>query len=477
MATPKKHIEPTADMIRRYLAGELDDKTMHALERQALEDPFLAEAIQGYGKSPHAQEPALNDLRARLQQRVAQPPITPTGAVRRIDRRWLAAASILLLIAISAVFLINRGPSVKDVAQEFPAAPKARDSATPLAPPAPAAAQPGTTQAIVANSASDQPSPQPEKKTVTASRKAKATRQRATEEKDRARSTDFHKTQPSRVAGDNTAEAAPALAAAPARTLTLPPPPPAATYGAGSVNKAKVTDTIYIGRKPSELMRKNLQSDDIASKTQGKVAGVESNYSSYHEAHDLRLISGKVLDASTGELMRGAIVHERSTNKRVMTDSAGQFAFTVKSAARTSLDVSLLGYKNTVVNVPENNNSLDIYLPTAENALSESILTGGTRGRAVPLPGLGQAAYRQYLDFLPPVPVAALRDSLSGEVRVTFLVYPDGSLHNVKADRPFHPAAGEAAVKRVEEGPKWVPVSGRKRKAEINVPVKLIPMK
>ncbi|MGE7777969.1 carboxypeptidase-like regulatory domain-containing protein [Chitinophaga sp. NPDC101104] len=473
MATPKKHIEPTADVIRRYLAGELDDKTMHALEHQALEDPFLAEAIQGYGKKPHAQEPALNDLRARLQQRVAQPPIVPTGTVRRIDRRWLAAASVLLLIAISAVFLINRGPSVKDVAQELPAAPQAQDSATPQTLPAPAAAQPESAKTIIANSAEDQRQPQEEKKAVTASRKAKPARQHAAEEKDRA----FQKAQQSRVAEDKAAEAAPALAAAPAPALAPPPPPPVSTYGSGFANKAKVTDTIYIGRKPSELMRKNPQSDDIASKMQGKVAGVESNYSSYHEAHDLRLISGKVLDASTGELMRGAIVHERSTNKRVMTDSAGQFAFTVKSAARTSLDVSLLGYKNTVVNVPENNNSLDIYLPTDEKALSESVITGGTRGRATPQPGLGQAAYRQYLALLPPVPVAALPDSLSGEVRVTFTVHPDGSLHNVKADRPFHPAAGEAAVKRVEEGPKWVPVSGRKRKAEINVPVKLIPMK
>ncbi len=57
MATPKKHIEPTADLIRRYLAGELDDKTMHALERQALEDPFLADALEGYGQYPGPRSP------------------------------------------------------------------------------------------------------------------------------------------------------------------------------------------------------------------------------------------------------------------------------------------------------------------------------------------------------------------------------------------------------------------------------------
>ena len=34
--------------IRKYLNGELDAAAMHELERRALDDPFLADAIEGF---------------------------------------------------------------------------------------------------------------------------------------------------------------------------------------------------------------------------------------------------------------------------------------------------------------------------------------------------------------------------------------------------------------------------------------------
>lgn len=474
MATPRKHIEPTADLIRRYLAGELDDQTMHALERQALEDPFLAEALEGYGKSPRSREPELAGLRARLQQRVAQP-AAQTGMVRRLDRRWLAAAGVLLLISISALFLFRR-PADKEVAQELPSAKKQEDTA--LIPPVPAAAPqaPESTQTLMDASSTVQPEPP-------------ASKPRESEPPSGYVNTKRVKARAKAATPVAEADAPAAVAAAPA---AAPPPPPAKqimirgtgnastderTYG-GTEGLAKNksnpfnADTVYIGRKPSPLAKK---SEEPATMVQGKVAGVESKYPSHHESHDIRLISGKVLDATTGEIMGGAIVHERSTNKRVVTDSSGQFAITVNAGARTSIDVSMIGYQHMVVPVPSDKSNFNIYLPASDHALSETVIVTGGKGRAVPQPALGQAAYRHYLEALPPVPVPGLAGDLTGEVRVTFSVHADSTLHQIKAVKPFHPAAGEAAVKRLEQGPKWSPVKGRKGKAEIMVPVKLIP--
>ncbi|WP_298711578.1 carboxypeptidase-like regulatory domain-containing protein [Chitinophaga sp.] len=475
MATPRKHIEPTADLIRRYLAGELDDQTMHALDRQALEDPFLAEALEGYGKSPRSRDPELADLRARLQQRAAQPP-APTGMVRRLARRWLAAAGVLLLISISALFLFRR-PADKEVAQELPAAKKQEDTA--FLQPAPAAAPqaPESTQTLMDAGATVQPQPPAPKP-----RESKPVPGNA----NTARAEEARRREATPVAE---ADAPAAVAAAPA---AAPPPPPAKRImirGTGNASTDERTsggtegiaknnsnpfnaDTVYIGRKPSPLAKK---SEEPAAMTQGKVAGVESKYPSHHESHDIRLISGKVLDATTGEIMGGAIVHERSTNKRVVTDSSGQFAITVNAGARTSIDVSMIGYQHMVVPVPTDKSNFNIYLPASDNALSETVIVTGGKGRAVPQPALGQAAYRHYLEALPPVPVPGLAGDLAGEVRVTFTVHSDSTLHQIKAVKPFHPAAGEAAVKRLEQGPKWSPVKGRKGKAEIMVPVKLIP--
>ena len=41
----------SADYIRKYLDGQLSDQEMQALEKAALEDPFLADAIEGYEES------------------------------------------------------------------------------------------------------------------------------------------------------------------------------------------------------------------------------------------------------------------------------------------------------------------------------------------------------------------------------------------------------------------------------------------
>ena len=37
----------TSEDIRKYLAGKLSSAEMHAIEKAALEDPFLADAIEG----------------------------------------------------------------------------------------------------------------------------------------------------------------------------------------------------------------------------------------------------------------------------------------------------------------------------------------------------------------------------------------------------------------------------------------------
>jgi len=39
-----------SQQIRKYLNGELDARAMHQLEKEAQNDPFLMEALEGYEK-------------------------------------------------------------------------------------------------------------------------------------------------------------------------------------------------------------------------------------------------------------------------------------------------------------------------------------------------------------------------------------------------------------------------------------------
>ncbi|MGF6926896.1 TonB family protein [Chitinophaga sp. W2I13] len=105
MTDKRPHIKPEelAGLIRQYLAGELDDKAMHALERQALDDPFLADALEGYALHAPEQTVHQEDLASRLSERVA-----PRGRIRPMIYRAAAAAAILLLMFSAGWFLWNQ---------------------------------------------------------------------------------------------------------------------------------------------------------------------------------------------------------------------------------------------------------------------------------------------------------------------------------------------------------------------------------
>src|SRR5688572_26724650 len=109
---PDKHSnnkpKVSEELIRKYLAGELDDRAMHALERQALDDPFLAEALEGYAAHEPDQSAQLADLQQRLEQRVAQ---SEKGKLRLLYYRWASAAAILVILGLSFLW-INRQESI-----------------------------------------------------------------------------------------------------------------------------------------------------------------------------------------------------------------------------------------------------------------------------------------------------------------------------------------------------------------------------
>ena len=52
MAEPSTHINYTFEDIQRYLQGKMSAAEMHEIEKAALQDPFLSDAIEGYREVP-----------------------------------------------------------------------------------------------------------------------------------------------------------------------------------------------------------------------------------------------------------------------------------------------------------------------------------------------------------------------------------------------------------------------------------------
>jgi len=97
----------SAEYIRKYLDGQLSDQEMQALEKAALEDPFLADAIEGIeesGKHAVSFESGIADLKTKLEQRISEKE-RKTGILFQLSK-WPVAASFILVIGL-AVFMVT----------------------------------------------------------------------------------------------------------------------------------------------------------------------------------------------------------------------------------------------------------------------------------------------------------------------------------------------------------------------------------
>jgi hypothetical protein len=102
MKEQKNHIHYSAEDIRKYLDGELSHPEMQAIEKAALDDPFLADVMDGLEESrkqPGSFEVAVSDLNNRLSARIREKNQKP-GLLFRFSR-WKVAATIFLLLGVT----------------------------------------------------------------------------------------------------------------------------------------------------------------------------------------------------------------------------------------------------------------------------------------------------------------------------------------------------------------------------------------
>ena len=124
----------TAANIRDYWAGKLSAEQMHALEKAAMEDPFLADALEGYQYDKSA-----DNNSTVLLGKLAERANTVAAPVININRRkygWLKIAAAIIVIAglgilVQQVFIKNQfSPSISlaDEKAQNSAAEKNNDS-------------------------------------------------------------------------------------------------------------------------------------------------------------------------------------------------------------------------------------------------------------------------------------------------------------------------------------------------------------
>lgn len=106
------------DVLEDYLDGKLDAKTMNKVERVALEDPFVAQALAGLSQSPKRSIQSLSLLQKQLESRIAEQQETKSKSVITWQRLSIAATAAVIFVAVSIMFWMRENNSYNQAAKQ-----------------------------------------------------------------------------------------------------------------------------------------------------------------------------------------------------------------------------------------------------------------------------------------------------------------------------------------------------------------------
>jgi len=445
------------DDIARYLRGELTPAEMHALEKKALEDPFISDALEGVsGLGAGNFEADLKVLQGKLDQRID----AKRGRVASLWVWPMRIAAGLALIAV-ATFIVVR--LTGDTPQERLAENK-------------------------------QPAPLPEKKDEMATPAPTDTAQEI--------SKDFLSlAKPEEPAAIASAKE-PALKASAEESLSSVSQPPTASelgkdeaedVGEASEDresnaqiadedKAKIATSVPVEARQAETIaapKKSVSTDTRRARALDQIAAGAAAVTSSAEERPSKIIRGQV-KSDDGSALPGVNVVIKGTNEGTVTDAQGNYQLSINTIAPT-LVYSFIGYTDAEVDA-DKRNEINIQLKEDAAQLSEVVVTGYSSGEAdnsslsnleFAGPEGGRRAYEHYLETNLHYPKAAQENNIEGRVTVQFTVETTGELADFKVLRGIGYGCDEEVVRLIKEGPGWTPTMRNKNAVRDLVKVRM----
>lgn len=463
MSDKHSHINHSVDpeLIRKYLAGELDNKAMHALEKQALNDPFLADALDGFAEHRPDQRMNLSDLNKRLELRVQGQENAGNkggrGRVFRMDTRWLAAAGVGLVILIVLFWMwqdTSKDPALalKDMNVADSAITDTLQYYNQEEP-----------KGSVMYKATPESAPGIHIPADSISRNAYINLESA-EGKPLAGVMDDSYRNKDTVA------------------LAVAPTPAAVAAAAPTLMAEKHIKADSIDTKIIDIAAATKPKEPETSLTPGNrnvtYAAASANLPAKYTG-PMRNIQGRVIDGES--VLTGATVIVEGTRNGAITDAQGRFSLSIPDTMQDlNLTATMIGYDTRKMKVRNRQNNLKITLEPSNSALNEVLITGADKINyskskkagyyQAPLPAEGYDSYKQYLSKNTKYPASAAAADVKGKVRISFRVLPDGTLDDFKITRRLQPDCDAEALRVVKEGPGWTPSSdGTATRVQIEV--------
>lgn len=434
--------------IRKYLNGELDARAMHQLERRAQDDPFLMDALEGYGPAKGDQQKQLNELSARLKSRIEP----KTGRI--VPFRYLSIAASLLLFCAAGIWWYNKTNSnlykrkvlATNLVIQKPAGAPADlvkpPGATPIKP-----VEKDKTASIFKKSA----------RTLTPTIAAdQAVREKPPGVRDLVVSKPAANSKAGNLAP---ADSTPVDEMIVMEYKAKPPIDTSLFVRKGTLVAGadkKLTVQQLPGKAPGVTIHNNNARESDLNKlaSGGGVAGGLA----LNQLLNNQSIQGRVIAQDDGLPIQGASVKVAGTSKVTKTDAEGRFQLKADSS-RSKLVIAGVGYQTRQVSANNRDSVKNIALAPSSGALSEVVVTGYTaqnkeadEDTAVVKahPKNGWSGYKKYLKTN-----AVSPDQKIGIVRLSFMVYKNGGIADIKIIKGISPATDRKATDLVKNGPQW----------------------
>jgi hypothetical protein len=460
--------------IEKYHKGLLSAKERHDLEKAALEDSFLADALEGYALTPVNISADIAELEKRLAAKTEGAKVIPVlSAAKRFP--WLKIA--IMLVFIAGAGLLSYQLLFKDKSQDKVARvekskteqPKIPDSVTNNL-----SSQKKDTPAVNLNdNLAQQPSIY---KTYKVSDKIEDLPQKTDEA--------------NKIALDSLKESLAVETAVPVKSLSEKTEEPRKPEEYKPLNRevssSKAGITAADDKISKDIKAKKLPDNDAdgiedkhakeAKLNEVTVAG----YGNQKNEGDIRqdpaynrnpsIFRGKVTDAN-GNVMPFANITNIRDNVGTYSDAKGNFTL-VSTDSVMNVQVKSLGFENNNV-LLKNNIAENKILMQEDKSVAVEIVDSSKRNYArrsqntamtfeEPEPADGWASYDYYLANNINIPgnIEKQKKNGSDAVEVSFEVNKLGEPVNIKIEKSLCEKCDKEAIRLIKEGPKW------KRKAK-----------
>ena len=403
------------DDIKKYLSGEMSAAEMHALEKRALNDPFLTDALEG-AESINPKE-FTSDL-IELDKRIRKD---------KEKNAWfwpLRIAASFLVITTIALLVYNSFPpdQSEKLAEQKTNEPPASESS--------------------ARSEAD------EKKEDENLLSLNQPKQETPLRKEKQDFSKIEETPTEALTAEEGPSARHGQGALVTDEITAEEGEPATDDFSGEIS---ITQPVQL--------KKEIAIDKDESIRAKSTSPASTQYFTQRRAY------GRVTSADDGSPLPEVNVTVKGSSIGTVTDVTGNYSLPL-STDSAKLQFSALGKKSRDVSA-ESNSNLDVNLKEDEEQLNEVVVTGfeltptkNEKASAISKlaePTIGRTALKKYLEANLRYPNEARQRKIEGKVVIEFVVLPDGSLTNFRVLKGIGFGCDEEVIRLIKEGSAWLP--------------------